>query len=577
MYRYFTQPKADPSQETMEEESIPPTVRYCMTLLEKVTVPRHRSHQSHVVCVDRSALVALLHHMLEKEKEHVDEIERLKVVVDELRMDSHLMRAQLQRRPAPVHEQVTAHLPSPPAEESRNVGLPSQDDPAVLPAPSQSRATEGQVESDENVSAARLRRRVKKAVASSPATSGPRAGEDGATSSNVIPPQASSSTVLREEKLCQTTPCSTTSIQLTGTDAESCQQDLRVVAQKKASSSSSSFSSSSSSCSSNSSSDRARVARRPLLVLIRGTGRSVPPNSLQGQCSGTDDEICNPLRKQPSQPGILAGLKAPLDMDTPVQKRDEPEDRLFTPLDEEDVTRQMSIQEEILERAVTEREARRNGEEEKAEEVRQLKRKEQEKLFRHLQNRKQQNLNLLEERRNDEEEKKKKTVKKGKKKLPEETSKEKAKNKLGGKVREEKIKKERCEESQMNLTQEHEEWFGTQNPGRVRNPEPRKSKKEPGKAERQEHSQPEQHRPRTKGQRTEKGKVEDTNMSQAEKKRKTHQAVEQQEKHIRESARGRRVGICGETLMKAFNAVVTCFCLPFCVRLSECCTCVLNG
>ncbi|XP_062389376.1 ribonuclease inhibitor-like [Sardina pilchardus] len=45
------------------------------TLLEKVSVPRQRSHQSPVVSVERSALVALLQHMLEKEKEHVEEME----------------------------------------------------------------------------------------------------------------------------------------------------------------------------------------------------------------------------------------------------------------------------------------------------------------------------------------------------------------------------------------------------------------------------------------------------------------------------------------------------------------------
>ena len=127
-------------------------------------------------------------------------------------------------------QQVSAHLPplpSAPAQESRAAG---QHTPAGLSAQGKSGATEGQVESDEDASTARLRRRVKKAVASPLATSGPRAGEDGAASSNLIPPQASSSTVLHQETLCRSAPGSRTSTQLFGTDAESCKQEQCVVA-----------------------------------------------------------------------------------------------------------------------------------------------------------------------------------------------------------------------------------------------------------------------------------------------------------------------------------------------------------
>ncbi|XP_062389509.1 NACHT, LRR and PYD domains-containing protein 12-like [Sardina pilchardus] len=142
-----------------------------------------------------------------------------------------LLALTLMSNPSCVKDlDVGAHLPplpSAPAQESRAAG---QHTPAGLSAQGKSGATEGQVESDEDASTARLRRRVKKAVASPLATSGPRAGEDGAASSNLIPPQASSSTVLHQETLCPSAPGSRTSTQLFGTDAESCKQEQCVVA-----------------------------------------------------------------------------------------------------------------------------------------------------------------------------------------------------------------------------------------------------------------------------------------------------------------------------------------------------------
>lgn len=129
----------------------------------------------------------------------------------------------------------------------------------------------------------------------------------------------------------------------------------------------------------------------------KAKGTTAPPNSLQSLSTPTDGTSSNPLL-------VTTGK-----IQTSVEPYKLTKDWLFTPLDERDVMTEVTIQEEILKLSEMERAARNSGDEEKANEELELKRREQEKLFELFWNRQKQNRKFQEkwkEQKEEEEEKK---------------------------------------------------------------------------------------------------------------------------------------------------------------------------
>ena len=133
-----------------------------------------------------------------------------------------------------------------------------------------------------------------------------------------------------------------------------------------------------------------------------------------------------------------------------IRNNRKPQDWSAIPLDDKDQTKEMTIRTDIQNRAEMERMAREDGDDKKANEEMQLKRKEEKKLFNLFENREKQHLKHQEKRRKDE--------KKKEKKFLEERFKEEA-ARLQHTLKEEKMRLEakRWEEGQMKCTQERQE------------------------------------------------------------------------------------------------------------------------